>query len=421
MDAAAPTSEPYDFPSEREICVRDPGADATDHDAPPTLDPDDAPPLPTVIRGRGVSSNRSGRYEPRQVEQFVDGWEPAEPAPAPLAGGFGAAGRTRLLPLAARKAMSRNDSPDIPFDRAVNPYRGCEHGCVYCFARPDHAYLGDSPGLDFEQRIYVKRGVVAALQREWASPSYTPETMAIGASTDPYQPAEASEKLTRGLLELALRYRHPVGLVTKSARVVRDLDVLQSLAELGLARVFFSITSLDASLQRRLEPRAAAPAARLRAMRTLADAGVPVGVLAAPMIPAVNDSELEAIVEAAAAAGASSAGWILLRLPREVGPLFDDWLAAHLPERRQRVLALMRQARGGKLYDATFGRRMRGEGPYAALLAQRFDLVRRRCRLDAAPAPLRCDLFVRPPPPDVPPQALRSPAAAPGGRQLSLL
>ena len=434
MKIATTSTEPNDFPSEREIGGRgftfaraggdtagEPSDDIEAEDDAAATSAEDAPPVPTAIRGRGVSSNRSGRYEPRQIERFVDGWEPSEPTTAPLASGFGAAGRTRLLPLAARKAMSRNDSPDIPFDRAVNPYRGCEHGCVYCFARPDHAYLGDSPGLDFEQRIYVKRGVVAALQTEWASPSYVPETMAIGASTDPYQPAEASEQLTRAVLELALRCRHPVGLVTKSARVVRDLDILTALAELSLVRVFFSITSLDAGLQRRLEPRAAAPAARLQAMRTLADAGVPVGVLAAPMIPAVNDSELEAIVEAAAAAGASSAGWILLRLPREVGPLFDDWLQAHLPDRRQRVLALMRQARGGKLYDATFGVRMRGEGPYAALLAQRFELVRRRCGLDAAPAPLRRDLFVRPAPAGNAARLQRTAAATASGRQLSLL
>ena len=388
---------------------RDPAAD---HESETDAYVEPPPPPPQPLRGRGASSNRSGRYERRGYEAFDDGWsadvaEVSERGVAP--------GRTRVRPLASRTAMARNDSPDIPFDRSLNPYRGCEHGCVYCFARPDHAYLGHSPGLDFEQLIFAKHDIVASLRAEWAKPGYRPETMAIGASTDPYQPVEGDLRLTRGVLELALACRHPVAIVTKSARVTRDIDLLQQLAALDLVRVFVSLTSLDASLQRTLEPRASAPQARLRAIEALDRAGIPVGVLASPMIPAINDDELEAILEAARAAGARSAGWILLRLPREVGPLFEDWLTAWKPERKERVLALMRSMRGGELYDATFGKRMRGEGPYAALLARRFELAHKRLGfLDSFPPP-RTDLFV------APERARRAAVEAAPSRQLRLL
>ncbi|MCB9739459.1 MAG: PA0069 family radical SAM protein [Deltaproteobacteria bacterium] len=351
---------------------------------PEGFEPDDIPAPLRAIRGRGAVQNPTGRYEAASRA----GDDPDE-----LAGR-----RTVIRPLAVRDAMSRNDSPDVPFDRAVNPYRGCEHGCIYCFARPDHAYLGLSPGLDFEQVVFAKHDVAAALRRQWARPSYVPATLALGASTDPYQPAESELRLTRSVLALALECGHPVGIVTKSNRVLADLDLLQALAERGLVRVFLSVTTLDAGLQRRLEPRAAAPHARIGAIATLAEAGVPVGVLAAPMIPAVNDAELEAILTAAHEAGASSAGWILLRLPREVGPLFDGWLQAWLPERRERVLSLLRSARGGELYDSRFGVRMRGEGPYAALLAQRFELTRRRLGLPSEVPPLTTALFQHPRP-----------------------
>ncbi len=391
---------------------RDPAA-AHEPEADAYVEP--APPAPPALRGRGASSNRSGRYEARGYEGFDDGWSELPPEASERAL---APGKTRVRPLATRKAMARNDSPDIPFDRSLNPYRGCEHGCIYCFARPDHAYLGHSPGLDFEQLIFAKHDVVASLRAEWAARGYVPEAMAIGASTDPYQPVEGDLRLTRGVLELALACRHPVAIVTKSARVTRDIDLLRQLAALGLVRVFVSVTTLDPALQRTLEPRASAPQARLRAIAALHDAGIPVGVLASPMIPAINDDELDAILQAAREAGARSAGWILLRLPREVGPLFEDWLAAWKPERKERVLALMRSMRGGKLYDATFGQRMRGDGPYAALLARRFELAQKRLGFEIEAPPLRTDLFV---PPGRERGAASAAAPTPPPRQLRLL
>ena len=374
-----------------------------EREIPEGFEPDAIAAPPAPIRGRGAVDNPSGRYEAsaRRLDDAAD-----------LAGR-----KTVVRPLAVREAMSRNESPDVPFDRAVNPYRGCEHGCIYCFARPDHAYLGQSPGLDFEQVIFAKHDVVAALRRQWARPGYVPATLALGASTDPYQPVESDLRLTRGVLELALQCGHPVGIVTKSHRVLADLDVLQALAARGLVRVFLSVTSLDAGLQRTLEPRAAAPHARIRAIAALAEAGVPVGVLAAPMIPAVNDAELEAILQAAREAGASSAGWILLRLPREVGPLFEGWLQAWMPERKARVLALLRGARGGELYDARFGVRMRGEGAYATLLAQRFELARRRLGFPTEVPALTTAAFMAPERPSNPSKPGK-PAA--GGRQLDL-
>ena len=293
----------------------------------------------------------------------------------------------------ARSAVTENDSPDIPFERSINPYKGCEHGCVYCFARPTHAYLGFSPGLDFETRIVARRGLAAALKREISRPGYTPKPIALGANTDPYQPVERELGITREVLEVLAAHAHPVTVVTKSALVLRDLDVLGPMAADGLAHVHVSLTTLDGKLARRLEPRAAAPARRLATVAALGAEGVPCGVLTSPMIPGLNDHELEALLEAAAKAGASSAGYILLRLPRELAELFDEWLTRHVPEKKSRILRLLRDAHGGALYRSEFGRRMRGRGPYADLLARRFDAAAARLGLSRRRPPLDVSLF----------------------------
>jgi DNA repair photolyase len=289
---------------------------------------------------------------------------------------------TQLIVDHTRSIITRNDSPDVPFDRSINPYKGCEHGCIYCFARPTHAYLGLSPGLDFETRIVIKPEAAELLRAAFARPAYRPEPIALGANTDPYQPTERSQRITRSLLEVMLEHRHPVGIITKSDLVLRDLDLLTSLAERRLAQVFISITTLDAELARRMEPRAAIPARRLAALEGLAAAGVPCGVLASPMIPGLNDHELDGILEAAARVGARRAGTILLRLPHELRELFAQWLDAHYPARKSKVLRLLREARGGGLNDARFGQRMRGEGPYAQLLHTRFRAALVRYGLD---------------------------------------
>ncbi len=334
-------------------------------------------PLPdTARKGRGAVSNRAGRYERLAGARADDGWgslarDEAETPPP----------RTEVLADSSRTIIARNDSPDVPFDRSVNPYRGCEHGCVYCFARPSHAYLGLSPGLDFETRLFAKHKAAELLRRELAKPGYAPATLALGANTDPYQPVERELRITRGVLEVLAEARHPVGIVTKSDLVLRDLDILAPMAAEGLARVCLSVTSLDPKLARTLEPRAPRPDKRLAAIRALKEAGVPVAVLSAPVIPALNDPELEAILEAAAAAGADAASYVLLRLPLEIAPLFDEWLAEHYPDRRKRVLDHVRGARGGKLYDAAWGTRMQGEGPYAFLIKRRFELACRRLGL----------------------------------------
>jgi len=284
--------------------------------------------------------------------------------------------QTTLTPDRSKSAISWNDSPDIGFDRAVNPYRGCEHGCIYCYARPSHAYLGYSPGLDFETQIVFKPDVAALLERELSKPGYQPRTLALGSNTDPYQPVERTLRLTRSVLEVLERFGHPVSIVTKSAGVLRDLDILRRLASRGLVRVFLSITTLDAALARRMEPRASAPALRLRTIEALTQAGVPAGVLAAPMIPGLNDAELEHILAAAHRAGARHAGYVLLRLPLELRDLFTAWLNEHVPDRARRVLALIRETRAGALNDSRFHDRFTGAGPYADLLAQRFARVR---------------------------------------------
>ncbi|MCC7462506.1 MAG: PA0069 family radical SAM protein [Gammaproteobacteria bacterium] len=318
------------------------------------------------MRGRAACGNPPGRFARTRVEQLDDGWY-REAAPDSIA--------TSVAPDAARSVISRNDSPDLPFEQSINPYRGCEHGCIYCYARPSHAYLDLSPGLDFETRLYYKRDAAERLRAELGRPGYRCAPLALGTNTDPYQPIERRLGVTRSILELLLELRHPCTIVTKSVLVLRDLDLLTALAARHLTQVFVSITTLDADLKRTLEPRAAAPAARLRALAELHAAGIPVGVLIAPVIPAVNDAEIERIVEQAAAAGAASVACMPLRLPHEVAGLFRDWLQRHLPERAAHVMALVRAMRGGRDNDARFGARMRGSGPLAELLARRCELA----------------------------------------------
>lgn len=347
-----------------------------------------------TIKGRGSRLHLPGRFERTVSERVDDGWEPSdepESGPDPLHP------RTEVFEETARSIISRNDSPDVGFSQSVNPYRGCEHGCSYCFARPSHAYLNLSPGLDFETKIFAKTNAVELLRREFARPGYRPSPIALGINTDAYQPVERRLRLTRRLIEVMLECRHPFSLLTKNALVERDLDLLQPLAGLDLVRVHFSVTTLDPHLGARLEPRAAAPHARLRAMRRLHERGIPVGVMFAPAIPWVNDHEMEAVLAAAREAGADSAGYVLLRLPHEVAPLFRDWLQAHVPDRAERVMAALRQMRSGRDYESAFGTRMRGRGEYADLLAQRFALAMRRNGYDRARVRgLDCSRFVAP-------------------------
>jgi DNA repair photolyase len=347
----------------------------------------------TLHKGRGATFNPKVRFESAELDPFDDGWgslaQARDDDPPP---------RTEVSPDASRSVIVRNTSPDIPFDRSINPYRGCEHGCVYCYARPTHAYLGLSPGLDFETRLLAKYDAATLLERELAKPGYRCQPIALGTNTDPYQPVERRLEITRGILAVLARCRHPATIVTKSAAVVRDLDLLVPMARQDLVRVAISVTTLDRDLARRLEPRAAAPQRRLEAIKRLCDAGVPVGVMVAPIIPALTDHEIERIMDAAVAAGAGSAGYVLLRLPHEVKELFERWLETHAPERAAHVLSLVRQCRGGRLYDATFGRRMRGEGPYAELIGRRFASAKRRLGLTTETRSLRTDLFAPPAP-----------------------
>jgi len=338
-------------------------------------------------RGRGAGSNRAGRYE--AVERLLedDGWGRDEALP-PL--------RTEVSVERPRSFLTRNTSPDVPFDRSVNPYRGCEHGCVYCFARPSHAWLGLSPGLDFETRLIARPEGPEVLRREIGRKGYSVAPIAIGTNTDPYQPVEGRLEIMRRCLELLWQTRHPVAIVTKGTLILRDLDILRQMAGEGLVKVGISLTTLDAGLARRMEPRVPSPAKRLEVMRALSDAGVPVRVMASPLVPALTDHELEALLEAGAAAGASSASWIALRLPLEVAPLFREWLVEHYPDRAARVMGRVREMHGGRDYAADWGRRMTGEGHHARLLAQRFALAVRRLGLDRPQPALRCDLF-RPP------------------------
>ncbi len=351
------------------------------------------PPHPTPIRpeqrrGRGAVSSPHARYEGVAREGFDDGWDLDDGTPAPA---------TEVTMEAARSIISRNDSPDIGFDRSINPYRGCEHGCVYCFARPTHAYLGLSPGLDFETKLFAKPNAAELLERELSATGYAPQAIALGANTDPYQPIERRLRVTRAVLEVLSRTRHPVGIVTKGALVTRDIDLLGPMGRLGIAKVAVSVTTLDPGLARRMEPRASAPRKRLEAIRALTEAGVPVLALVAPLIPGINDHELEAILEAAQAAGAREAGYVVLRLPHELKEIVRDWLTEHHPGKAERVFSLLREMRGGKEYDAAFGTRLTGTGAYAALTARRFEIALKR--LGLAPRGglrLRTDLFAPP-------------------------
>jgi len=354
-------------------------------------------------KGRGAVSNQSGRYEAHQRVAIDDGWgrepngqatdhrltaEIDDEALPPMA--------TTVGTDASRTVIARNTSPDLPFDRSINPYRGCEHGCVYCFARPTHAWLGLSPGLDFETKLFAKPDAPRLLEIELAKPSYRPAVIALGTNTDPYQPIERRLEITRGLLEVLLRARHPLVIVTKSQLILRDLDLLGALAAAQLVQVMISVTTLDPVLARRMEPRATAPARRIETIRTLNRAGVPASVMTAPMIPGLNDDELETILEAAADAGAHTANYVLLRLPLEIKHLFLEWLEAHYPERKSRVVSLLREARGGKLYDSAWGTRMKGRGVHAELLARRFALARKRLHLEKADWALDNNAFRRP-------------------------
>jgi DNA repair photolyase len=339
-------------------------------------------------RGRGALSNASGRFERLEKVEADDGWGSLDELP-PFA--------TTVIEERAKRIITRNASPDISFDRSINPYRGCEHGCVYCFARPTHAYYGLSPGLDFETKLFAKPNAAALLEKELSDPGYTPKTIAIGTNTDPYQPIERQRRIMRGILEVLDRFQHPVGIVTKSALIVRDLDILSRMAERGLVKVALSVTSLDRILSRAMEPRAASPQRRIETIGLLAAAGVPTSVMVAPVIPALNDAEIEQILMSAASAGASEAGYILLRLPLEVRDLFQEWLLANFPDRAGKVLSILRGMRGGKDYDSAWGKRMRGSGPYAWLLGRRFELAAKRFGLNEKKARLRTDLFARPP------------------------
>lgn len=342
-------------------------------------------------RGRGAVTNPAVRFDRLATSPFDDGWDSLSgdfAEPAPLA--------TTVTKDTTRSAISWNSSPDLGFDRAVNPYRGCEHGCIYCYARPTHAYLGHSPGIDFETKLIYKPEVAELLEKELKKPGYVARTLALGSNTDPYQPVERTLKLTRSVLEVLDRYNHPVGIVTKSAGVLRDLDILASMAKRNLVRVYLSITTLDPRLARVMEPRAASPARRLHAVSELTHAGVPTGVLAAPMIPALNDAELEKILEAAARAGARHAGYILLRLPHELKQMFEAWLTTHFPDRARHVLNLIRQTRAGGLNDSRFHHRFSGQGVYADLLLRRFAVAARQWGLDETREGLDCGRFAVP-------------------------
>ncbi|MNO23970.1 Radical SAM superfamily protein [compost metagenome] len=342
---------------------------------------------PFPPRGRGTATNPHNRFAPSRSVAEDDGWYQE----VPLTQG------TEVRIETAKTIITRNNSPDLPFDRSINPYRGCEHGCIYCYARPSHAYWDLSPGLDFETKLIAKTNAAAVLEQQLSKPGYVCAPINLGSNTDPYQPIEREQKLTRRLLEVLLRYRHPVTIVTKGSLVLRDLDLLSELARQRLVAVMISLTTLDDELKRILEPRAAAPKARLRAIRVMREAGIPVGVLCSPMIPMINDSELESLLGEAKAAGAQSAAYMMLRLPLEVAPLFEEWLQAHYPQRAAHVLSLIRQSRGGELYDSRFGARMRGEGVFAQLLAQRFAAAIKRLGLDRREGyPLDCSAFCPP-------------------------
>ncbi|MBA4803275.1 MAG: PA0069 family radical SAM protein [Brevundimonas sp.] len=338
-----------------------------------------------AAKGRGARTNATGRYEPVTRETFDDGWTSEDAEAAPL--------RTTLTPERARTIITRNTSPDVGFDRSINPYRGCEHGCIYCYARPAHAYMGLSPGLDFESRLFWKPEAAALLERELSKPRYVCRHIHIGGNTDPYQPVERELKSTRAVLEVLQRFNHPLSIITKSVLIARDADILGAMGREGLASALVSITTLDRKLARAMEPRASTPAKRLEAISRLAEAGCPVGVGFAPVIPGLNDHELESVLEAAAKAGATSAMYVTLRLPLEIKDLFREWLADARPERAARVMSLVRQTRGGRDYDPEWSHRMKGEGPVAELIAARFRAATRRYGLDGPRAALDVSRF----------------------------
>lgn len=341
--------------------------------------------MKTAMKGRGARSNTSGRYEADRREEFDDGWTDQDEAAAPL--------RTTLSPEHARTIIAKNTSPDVGFDRSINPYKGCEHGCIYCYARPSHAWMGLSPGLDFESRIFFKPQAASLLEQELARPRYVCKRIHIGGNTDPYQPVERETQSTRSILQVMQRFRQPFSIITKSVLIARDADILGPMGRDGLASAFVSITTLDRGLARAMEPRASTPAKRLEAISRLADAGCPVGVGFAPVIPGLNDHEMEAILEAAQKAGATSAMYVTLRLPLEIKDLFREWLADARPERAARVMSLIRQTRGGKDYDPDWAQRMKGTGPVADLIAARFKAAIKRYGLDASRSPLDVTRF----------------------------
>ena len=328
------------------------------------------------LRGRGARTNASGRYEAQSREAFDDGWTADDVEPVKL--------KTTLTAERARVIISKNTSPDVGFSRSINPYRGCEHGCIYCYARPAHAYMGLSPGLDFESNLFFKPDAASLLEAELSKPRYQPLVIHIGGNTDPYHPQEKTLRLTRSIIEVMARFQHPFSIITKSALIMRDLDLLAPLAQTNLVRVAISITTLDRKLARSMEPRAATPEKRIAAIKGLADAGVPVIVMFAPVIPGLNDHEMEAVLERASQAGARGAGYVALRLPLEIKDLFREWLATDHPDRASRVMSLVRQMRGGKDYDADWGTRMKGQGPLADLMRVRFQAARKRYGLDVS-------------------------------------
>lgn len=338
-------------------------------------------------RGRGARSNRTSRFDASIKHAFDDGWESLAQLPA-----F----KTEVYEDKAKSIISTNDSPDISFRQSINPYRGCEHGCIYCYARPTHCYLGHSAGLDFETMLYAKSNAAELLHQHLSRTQYVAETIALGANTDPYQPIEREHRITRSVLEVLASTNHPVGIVTKSALVARDIDILAPMAAKGLARVAISITTLDRHVARVMEPRASTPSRRLETVRALSSAGIPVTVLVAPIIPALTDHEIEAILDTAASAGASDAGYVLLRLPLEIAELFREWLQSEFPDRANRIMHALQSMHAGKDYVSTFGLRQRGSGPYAEQIGQRFRLARKRFGLEQERFALRSDLFVRP-------------------------
>ncbi len=342
---------------------------------------------PARRHGRGAATNRSGRFESEAREALDDGWDSL---------GELEALRTEVTIERPKTIITRNDSPDISFDRSINPYRGCEHGCVYCFARPTHAYMGLSPGLDFETRLFVKDGAAGLLEKELSAKNYVPKTIAIGTNTDPYQPLERSHRVMRSVLEVLERTGHPVGIVTKSHLVTRDIDILSRMARRGLVKVALSVTTLDRKLARLMEPRAASPERRLDAIAQLSQAGIPVSVMVAPVIPAINDAEIETILTRARAFGASEAGYVMLRLPLEVADLFGEWLLEHYPDKHKRVMSLVGDMRGGKAYDSAWGERMTGTGPQAWMVGRRFETASARLGFRQSRLKLRTDLFTPP-------------------------